>query len=105
MSMKTVLRLALSLVLVAGARVSHGATITTDDTSGSAGGSTCTLRDAITAANTDTAVAGCAEGDGADTIQLLANAVYTLTERDNTEFGFNGLPSVGASPRAASGLQ
>jgi hypothetical protein len=47
----------------------------------------CTLVDAITAANTDTATGGCPAGDGADTIVLEADATYdvvTPTESDPT---------------------
>jgi hypothetical protein len=50
--------------------VARAATIATD-------GTNCTLVDAITAANTDTAVGGCAAGSGADIITLAG--VYTLT--------------------------
>jgi CSLREA domain-containing protein len=38
----------------------------------------CTLRDAITAANTDTAVNGCAAGSGADTITFSLSGTITL---------------------------
>lgn len=38
-------------------------------------GTACTLADAITAANTDTAKGGCPAGSGADTITLQADAV------------------------------
>src|SRR5690606_12960001 len=56
----------------------------------------CTLRDAITAANTDTATGGCPAGSGADTILLAASAIYTLTVVDNTDpsLGPNGLPAI-----------
>ena len=50
---------------------------TTDDEYG-ANMETCSLREAIQAANTDTAFGGCAAGSGADTITLPAG-VYTLT--------------------------
>jgi hypothetical protein len=43
----------------------------------------CTLGDAITAANTDTAVNGCAAGSGADTIMLPAGT-YHLTRVNNS---------------------
>ena len=43
------------------------ATITVD--------STCSLEDAITAANTDTATGGCSAGSGADTIRLTEHIV------------------------------
>ena len=38
---------------------------------------TCSLADAITAANTDTGVAGCPSGDGADTISLAGDITLT----------------------------
>ena len=38
---------------------------------------TCTLADAITAANTDAAVSGCLAGDGADTISLSGDITLT----------------------------
>ena len=42
-------------------------------------GGSCTLVDAITAANTDTATGGCPAGNGADTIVLPAGSTQTLT--------------------------
>lgn len=60
----------------------------------------CTLREAIHAANTDTAsgaVAGeCPAGNGADTIELSSAAIYILTLVDNTDatLGENGLPVI-----------
>ncbi len=42
-------------------------------------GTTCTLADAITAANTDTATGGCPAGSGADTITLLADVTLAAT--------------------------
>jgi CSLREA domain-containing protein len=59
----------------------------------------CTLREAITAANNDTAsgvVAGeCAAGSAADVIVLSASTqLYTLIAVDNTSLGANGLPVV-----------
>jgi hypothetical protein len=52
----------------------------------------CTLVDAITAANTDTATGGCDAGFGPDTIRLKSDV--TLTAVDNTDAGPNGLPTV-----------
>ncbi len=43
----------------------------------SVNGSTCTLADAIAAANIDSAVAGCSAGSGADTITLTRNVTLT----------------------------
>ena len=57
----------------------------------------CTLRAAITAANTDEAVGGCPAGSGADTIVLAEGATYTLSEVDNgaeDEAGPSGLPRI-----------
>ena len=52
-----------------------GIVVTTNaDSSGSPG---CSLRDAITAANTDAASGGCAAGSGADTITFAGD--YTIT--------------------------
>lgn len=53
----------------------------------------CSLAEAITAANTDTAVDTCPAGDGADIIQL-EQTTYTLTAVDNTNMGSNGLPVI-----------
>ena len=53
----------------------------------------CTLVDAITAANTDAAVAACTAGAGADEIQLTVDV--TLTQVASTDAdGDNGLPLV-----------
>jgi len=56
-------------------------------------GGSCTLVDAITAANTNTATGGCAAGSGADTITLSGNVVLTSVNNSNTQ-GANGLPVV-----------
>jgi hypothetical protein len=45
----------------------------------SANVTTCTLVDAITAANSDAATGGCSAGSGTDTIRLPANSTHTLT--------------------------
>ena len=52
----------------------------------------CSLVDAVTAANTDTAVGGCPAGSGDDDVVLTADVV--LTQVDNETDGANGLPSV-----------
>ena len=49
------------------------ASITVDKASDEDSNGACTLRDAITAANTDTATNGCTAGSGADTITLAVN--------------------------------
>ena len=72
----------------------RAATITVTSDSGGSGGPDCTLRDAITAANTDAPTGGCPAGNGADTIELPADATITLRQVDNDTNGLNGLPSV-----------
>ena len=52
----------------------------------------CSLREAVIAANTDSAVDGCPAGSGADTIVLSAAMTYTLSKDDDgsghqTDFG------------------
>ena len=57
-----------------------------------ADGTTCTLVDAITAANSDTATGGCSAGSGADTI---AHPIATrLTTVNNDTYGPTGLPVI-----------
>ena len=52
---------------------------------------TCTLANAITAANTDTATGGCAAGSGADTITLSADIALTAALPDvSTEITVEG---------------
>ena len=69
------------------ARPAAAATITVD-------GTTCTLVEAITAANNDNAAGnGCTDGSGADTITLLSDV--TLTVADNSVASSdNGLPQI-----------
>ncbi|MDY7080299.1 MAG: right-handed parallel beta-helix repeat-containing protein [Chloroflexota bacterium] len=57
-------------------------------------GATCTLVDAITAANTDAAVGGCSAGSGADTIVLQPGSTHILTGVNNTVYGPSGLPVI-----------
>ncbi|MEZ4561033.1 MAG: hypothetical protein R2851_29580, partial [Caldilineaceae bacterium] len=62
---RSILLLALIVAAVIGAtawdtQTAYAATISVD-------GTTCTLADAITAANSDTATGGCVAGSGADT--------------------------------------
>ncbi len=60
----------------------------------------CTLRVALTAARTQTVTGGCPAGGSTTTIVVplvLMSTTVTLTERDNTEYGFNGLPIVGSN--------
>lgn len=67
------------LFVVRPTAVTHAATITVDTTADdvTANGN-CTLREAIIAANWDTAVDGCLAGSGADTI-ILSPGTYVLT--------------------------
>jgi hypothetical protein len=60
-------------------------------------GATCTLVDAITAANTDTMVGGCGPGSGADTLVLPAGGTLMLTGIDNITYGATGLPVVSSA--------
>ncbi|MBX2999501.1 MAG: right-handed parallel beta-helix repeat-containing protein [Caldilineaceae bacterium] len=72
-----------ALLLALGSAPVHAAEITVD-------GATCTLVDAIIAANTDTATGGCAAGSGADTLTLQASVIlYTAYDAN-----YNGLPPV-----------
>jgi hypothetical protein len=57
-------------------------------------GTTCTLVNAITAANNNTATGGCTAGLGADTIVLPANSTQTLTTVNNTFAVATGLPVI-----------
>jgi hypothetical protein len=63
------------------------ATIIVDET-------TCTLVDAITAANTDSPVAGCPAGSGADTLELTTDVVLTEVNNNYLDLGDNVLPVV-----------
>jgi hypothetical protein len=55
-------------------------------------GDACTLVDAITAANMDTATGGCPAGSDADTIVLPVGSTQTLTSVNNDTYGPTGLP-------------
>jgi hypothetical protein len=57
-------------------------------------GGACTLVDAITAANTDTATGGCRAGRRADTIVLPAGSLQRLTQVNNSTYGPTGLPVI-----------
>lgn len=59
-----------------------------------ANGTTCSLANAIVAANTDTATGGCAAGSGADLIQLDADVTLTTAVTSAVEGGPSGLPAV-----------
>jgi hypothetical protein len=60
-------------------------TISVNDPADTTGGRGCTLRDALAAANTDTAQGGCAAGNGADTIQFDLTLPARITLKSNTE--------------------
>ena len=78
-------RILLAIMLLAGLltatppRAAHAATITVNTTADENGaGANCSLREAITAANTNAAFGGCAAGSGVDVITLPAGT-YQLT--------------------------
>ncbi len=79
-------RHAIALILAAATGSAHAGTINVNNS--------CSLVDAITSANTDQATGGCAAGNGADSINLVANKTYILTTVNNNSDGPNGLPSV-----------
>ena len=60
-------------------------------------GGACTLVDAITAANTDTATGGCPAGSGADTIVLPPGSTHTLTAINHNIYGHTGLPVISSA--------
>jgi hypothetical protein len=77
-----------ALLLALAQGLGQAATIVVD-------GTTCTLVDAIKAANTDTAQGGCPAGSGADVLVLEpAGSTVTLTRVDNTTYDPTGLPVV-----------
>ena len=71
--------------------------------SGSIGGPDCTLRDAITAANLDTAAGGCPAGQGADTIILAAGQGYLFDQPDSVTVD-NGVAVPNALPSLTSAI-
>jgi hypothetical protein len=86
---------AIVAALVIATPAARAALITVNTTDPGTGGPGCQIRDAITAANTDTATGGCPAGMGADTIELQAAETYSLDTVDNTSAnGPNGLPVV-----------
>ena len=62
-------------------------------------GATCTLVNAIAAANTDTATGGCSAGSGADTLVLASSSTHTLSTFNNTSSDSirNGLPQIASN--------
>ena len=79
----------LALLCALGQAPVLAATITVDGTS-------CTLIDAVTAANNDAPAGGCTAGSGADTLVLPAGSTHTLTAVNNYSYsyGSTGLPRV-----------
>ena len=76
----------IALVLMLLPRVAHAGTITVN-------GTTCTLPEAITAANTDAAFNGCTAGSGVDTL-LLGGLTHSLATGPYDHDGMNATPSV-----------
>ena len=100
-----------ALTLALGQTPALAATINVDGTG-------CTLADAITAADNDTAVGGCPTGRGADTLVLATANAQTLAIVKNTVYGPTGLPVIsnqatidiqermaGTNPRRAQQLE
>ncbi|MGH8567575.1 MAG: hypothetical protein ACREXU_06025, partial [Gammaproteobacteria bacterium] len=80
----------LALLCALGQAPALAATIVVD-------GTTCTLVDAITAANSDAAAGGCTAGSGADTISLPifpSPPIPVLITVNNTTYGPTGLPVI-----------
>jgi hypothetical protein len=84
----------IALMLALGQPSAQAATITVN--------SSCTLIDAITAANSDTATGGCPAGHGADTLVLPPSSKHTLTSFNNSTYGYTGLPVI-TSPITIAG--
>jgi CSLREA domain-containing protein len=96
-------RLSLAAALLAGvawavtpvptARAATITVTTTQDENNNDGD--CSLREAILAAEADTAVDACTAGSGADTIALASNATYALTlSVAAADVGATGLPTI-----------
>ena len=67
----------------------------------------CTLVDAITAANKDTAAGGCSAGTGADTVDLsnpFVGSIPPLTTVNNNTYGATGLPVITSEITIAGNL-
>lgn len=90
------------------------ATLTVTSTANTTGGPDCTLRDAITAANTDTATGGCLAGSGADEIVFApaltagGDAAITLSTVGNSlagpaAFGITSAVTI-RGPQGANGI-
>ena len=75
-------RILVSLLLAA--PLAQSATLVVNSTAGTRGGPDCTLRDAISASETDAPSGGCQAGSGADIIVLPAASTITLSSRETT---------------------
>jgi hypothetical protein len=75
---KLIAAMSVAVVLI-GAAAAHAATITVNRLSDPGIAGQCSLRDAIVAANTDTAVSGCVAGSGADTIVFGSGLTGAIT--------------------------
>ena len=81
---------ALALTLPAGAAAATIPVTTSFDENGGSGSTGCALREAIMAANSDTAVGGCPAGSGVDTV-TVPGGTYALTiEGADEDFGQMG---------------
>ncbi|HSG85199.1 MAG TPA: CSLREA domain-containing protein, partial [Candidatus Limnocylindrales bacterium] len=69
---------AAALLLALGAAPVSAASIVVNSLDDTSGGSACTLRDAIAAANSDSTVGGCAAGSGTDVITFSVAGTITL---------------------------
>ena len=85
-TMSTTTRL-LSLFVLLLACTTHAANLNVTTTRGDRGGPECSLRDALTAANTDAPSGGCPAGTGADTIYLPTGSTITLDGRETQDIG------------------
>lgn len=75
--------LSAALLVLLGLPAAQAATILVDSDADGSVADRCTLRDAVAAANTDVAIAGCPAGSGADTIQFAPEvSSITLTAAD-----------------------
>lgn len=73
MESKHLLPLTQAVILALASGGAHAAAITVNTAGDSGGAGTCTLRQAIESANTDSAQGNCAAGSGADTITFASN--------------------------------
>ena len=88
--LSSLLLAAMALLLPLPVAYANTINVTTEADEYGAAGASCSLREAIQAANTDSAFGGCVRGNGADTINLPAGT-YTLTragaDEDNNATG------------------